>query len=353
MISDKELIHIVAFFYSIRYNNKIIHKTIYSFYGSEIATLRVNIVFIRMRDEMFGYIRPDKMELRLRDIHRYQDLYCGLCYSIRKNYGQLYGLSLSYDITFLLAVLDGLEEEPEMKLYDFRCPVNPLKHKKILISKHALQYSAFINYFLMYLKVDDDVFDTDSSMKKILRFLLERNKKYRKQLYEYYKIVEKLKLQMKKFNEAEIERQSFDELTNSFGTFFAEIFIDFFSEVKNVEANSNLYRLCFLLGKWVYIIDAYDDFQKDSEKGEFNLLKVMQMSPHSHSQYAIHQRMYWIISYLINQMTLESKRIQFMKNHDLIENFILYGCRAQYTRVLKKNYPEYAKLLERRNSSVE
>lgn len=301
---------------------------------------------------MFGYIRPDKMELRLREIRRYKDLYCGLCYSIRRNYGQLYGLALSYDITFLLAVLDGLEEDQEKELYDFRCPVNLLKHKKTAISKCALRYSAFINYFLVYLKVDDDVIDTDSSMKKLLRFLLDRNKKYREQLEEYCKIAEKLKLQMKKINDAENKRRNFDELTNLFGAFFAELFIGFFSEIKKEEINSNLRRFCFLLGKWVYIIDAYDDFKKDSERGEFNLLTTMQINPTTHSQYAIHQRVYWIITYLINQMTTEIKKIPFKQNRDLIENFIVYGCSAQYIRVLRNNYAKYEELIQRMNSSV-
>ena len=107
------------------------------------------------------------MELKLKEIYRYRDLYCGLCHSIRTDYGQLYGCALSYDLTFLLVVLNGVSEDEEKK--EFRCPLNPLKKKKVYVSQKAVQYSAFMNYFLMYLKIADDVVDDNNLFKKMLQ----------------------------------------------------------------------------------------------------------------------------------------------------------------------------------------
>lgn len=50
---------------------------------------------------MFGFIRPVKAELRVKEADRFQQVYCGLCHAIRAEYGRFYTLFLSYDMTFL------------------------------------------------------------------------------------------------------------------------------------------------------------------------------------------------------------------------------------------------------------
>jgi hypothetical protein len=53
---------------------------------------------------MFGYVRPLKPELLVREFSRYKSIYCGICKQIGHDYGQLPRLALGYDLT-LLAVL--------------------------------------------------------------------------------------------------------------------------------------------------------------------------------------------------------------------------------------------------------
>ena len=54
---------------------------------------------------MFGFIRPLKSELKVREWERFQSVYCGLCHSIRSRYGSAQAMLLSYDCTYLALVL--------------------------------------------------------------------------------------------------------------------------------------------------------------------------------------------------------------------------------------------------------
>ena len=56
---------------------------------------------------MFGYVRPYKDELRVREYEQYKAIYCGLCRALGKNYGVLSRLTLSYDCTLFAAAAIG------------------------------------------------------------------------------------------------------------------------------------------------------------------------------------------------------------------------------------------------------
>ena len=57
---------------------------------------------------MFGFIRPVKPELRVREVDRFQAVYCGLCHEIKRRYGRMQTWFLSYDMTFLALVLGAV-----------------------------------------------------------------------------------------------------------------------------------------------------------------------------------------------------------------------------------------------------
>lgn len=179
---------------------------------------------------MFGYVKPYKLELKLKSIYQYKSLYCGLCYHLRHNYGQLYGCILSYDITFLLTVLNALDMKK--KRLNFRCPLNPFMKIEADISEKALDYAAFINYYLIYLKVEDDIMDENSILKKIVKIILKKNHKFLNKLEYYKSVADNLKNNMQQFNDFEKKETNFDDLTNCFGKLFSSIFIDFFENLE-------------------------------------------------------------------------------------------------------------------------
>ena len=295
---------------------------------------------------MFGYIKPYNLELKLKSIYRYKNLYCGLCHQLGKNFGQIYRCALSYDVTFLLTVLNALDTESDH--ISVRCPANPFKKIELDVSQRALDYSAFINYYMVYLKVEDDINDDNSVIKKFLKKIIKSNKKYKQQLNRYNSIAEDLKLKMQQFNQKENSIKDFDRLTNSFGDFFAAIFSDYLCEI-GYEITDELQSLTFDLGKWIYIIDAYDDYLKDKRKNEFNLLDTVYFPDGQPSLDIIHKKIQRITTILIMKMQENFNEIVFLRDSDIIENVVVLGSEYQYSRVVKKRYK--SKLCNCENSS--
>ena len=220
---------------------------------------------------MFGYIKPYKPELKLKEITKYSNAYCALCDQLKKDYGFTSRFILNYDITFLLLCLDHLDSTDKEKRR-IRCPYNPAKVKKVQLSTNALRYSAFINYWLVTEKLFDDYTDDRNCFKSFLRKFLVSTGRFKKSKHIYAEKVNTLTSLLHKVYQNErsiVDSFDFDNVTNAFGTFFAEMF---FTDHAALDKEVLLKKLFFQVGKWIYIIDAYDDFEKDIKKSRFNLL---------------------------------------------------------------------------------
>lgn len=167
---------------------------------------------------MFGYIRIRKEDLRVKDYHLYKKKYCSLCRYLGKNYGLIYRMITNYDVLFLMLSLENYERI--MKTIQFRYPLNLLKKINISISDSVAEYCAFINYYMVVLKLEDDVFDEKSFCKKLLLKIFAGNKKYKNMKKLYGESLNKVSIIMDQVNDLEKEHASFDVLTNTFGTFF-------------------------------------------------------------------------------------------------------------------------------------
>ena len=87
---------------------------------------------------MFGYIVVNKPEMKFREFDVYQSYYCGLCKSLKDNYGKMGQITLSYDMTFLALLLTSLYEPETVSGYR-RCAVHPAK-------KHFYRQNEFTDY---------------------------------------------------------------------------------------------------------------------------------------------------------------------------------------------------------------
>lgn len=289
---------------------------------------------------MFGYVKVLKDDLKIRDFRTYRKKYCSLCQMLGKKYGMIYRLIISYDMVFLILVFENFEKE-NLSL-SFKCPMNLLKKIDVNISVCVGEYCAFINYYLAVLKVKDDVMDENRFMKKIMLKIFEHNSFYKQMLEMYGDELNNLFELMDTVNILEQENAKFDKLSNSFGTFFAEIFKIFFDFYKKdtEEINPDLYMLCFNLGKWIYIMDAYDDYNKDIQSNQFNLLKEILENEDSTEKLRAHKKILMINEMLISKMEELFFRISWEKNEAILYNIISEGCMNTYIKILHKNYPE-------------
>lgn len=215
---------------------------------------------------MFGYVTPCKMELKIKDYEKFKAYYCGLCLSLKHNFGQLSRFGLNYDMTFLAILLDSLDENKNQYEYT-GCIAHPIKKKHKIINSKAINYAAFCNTTLVYFKLLDDYNDNNTLHSKLLTLPL---KKYINNCSADLSVVVDYmnkKLEELYALEKSSENFSIDEYADKFADLTGYI-ISFY--YKDSEFKDSLYSLGYSLGRWIYIIDAYDDLKSDLEHNKFN-----------------------------------------------------------------------------------
>lgn len=232
---------------------------------------------------MFGYVRPNKGELLVREFARFRSVYCGICKSISKTYGQFPRLSLSYDITMLGVLLISLaEDEPKEKMA--RCILNAVTRKPMVVQNEILNQCAALSIMLAYGKFEDEIRDkkpiAGTAGKQLFR------KAYLKAAKAYPEEALIIKNGLKKLNIIEDEKegkieeiQSDDALyiraAAAFGEILESIFNKFFMTFFKDENRKDLLlkgvsRMGYYIGEWIFIIDAVDDYEQDMKNKSWN-----------------------------------------------------------------------------------
>jgi len=284
---------------------------------------------------MFGYVTPFKMEMKIKDYEKFKAYYCGLCNSIKSNYGNLPRLTLNYDMTFLAVLLDSLSED-KYNFTEFKCLMHPLKKRLMLNNNAALDYAAFCNTTLAYYKLMDDVQDNKSSKSKVfsmfLKNYLKKSKVEDKVVMEYTKE----KLLLLNTLEANYKDISLDELSHVFADLTGFIVSFYYKEATFKE---NLYWLGYNLGKWIYIIDAYDDLEKDMKDNSFNainsLLNTDNLDLKSFSV-LIKPRIDFILVSCAEQCLKYLNTLPLIKNEDILYNILELGLMEKMEKVFNK-----------------
>ena len=213
---------------------------------------------------MFGYVVAHKPELRMREFYKYKAYYCGLCKVLREKYGFLGQVTLTYDMTFLVILLTSLYEN-EMRQEEHRCIVHPMKKQKMLYNE-ITEYAADMNIILAYYKLLDDWEDEQSKIGYIGQQAYKKAFQKLKEKYpEKCKVIRQcleLLHQCEERNEENI-----DIVARCFGEFMGELFV-----YKQDAWDDTLREMGFYLGKFIYVLDAYDDVEKDIEKNNYNAL---------------------------------------------------------------------------------
>ncbi len=232
---------------------------------------------------MFGYIRPHKAELRLREFEEYRGIYCGLCRDLGKRYGLFARMTLSYDCTFYALLLLG-ESLRCGGFYQGRCRVNPLKKCTYCGNEQKpVQMAAAVSVILAYEKLLDD-FQDGGLGRKTLSLLLRplASRGANKAGKEYPRFMEAAQRMRQAQKEAEEDPLSgLDACAHPTAQLLQELFSagQCLLEVENsgtevpVSPKQRIIgQLGYHLGRWVYLMDACDDLQKDIKKKRFNPL---------------------------------------------------------------------------------
>lgn len=213
---------------------------------------------------MFGYVNINKPEIKFKDYDIYHSYYCGLCKTIKKKYGFFARFGVNYDLTFLAILLSGLYE-PETSCVCEHCIVHPVNKHKCFNNKY-LEYAADMNVYLTYLKCMDDWNDDKKILSLLYAAVLKRKSAVIEKIYE--KKTKEIKENMEKLSVLERDNcENLDEVSGTFGCIMREIF-----RVEDDFFDKNLSDMGFFLGKFIYIMDAYEDLNDDKKNNSYNPL---------------------------------------------------------------------------------
>ena len=211
---------------------------------------------------MFGYVTVNQNELKIKDYDRYRSYYCGLCRVLGKRHGITGELTLTYDMTFLAILLNGLYEKP-LTREAHRCMIHPLRKHEMLFNE-ITEYSADMGILLAYYKCLDDIRD-DGSVKA--RAFAAKIRKNAERIIEMYpRQAKAVKANVESLSAAESAREyDLDRVAGFTGNLTAEVFV-----MREDEWADELRAIGFYLGKFIYLLDAFDDLIKDTKRGEYN-----------------------------------------------------------------------------------
>lgn len=286
---------------------------------------------------MFGYVTPCKMELKLKDYEKFKSYYCGLCKAIKNNFGNIPRFVLNYDMTFLAILLDSIEDSCP-KYETQRCMVHPMKKKIVLEENKPLKYAAFCNVSLTYFKLIDNIKDEQSLKSKILKRILSSYINKNHTLYEEsFNNIDKILKDLYALEENNIS-SSIDELSHPFAHLTGYILSSYISE--DNEVSNNLYNLGYNLGKWIYILDAWDDLERDMKENKFNgINSVFNKDNKSYEALILNtkDRINLILTFCARQCLHFMNKLPLKKNEELLYNILQFGLMEKIDTVFKRS----------------
>lgn len=268
---------------------------------------------------MFGYIVVNQSELRIREWEMYHSYYCGLCRVLKEKYGRVGQATLSYDMTFLLLLLSGLYE-PETVCGESRCLAHPGK-KHTYRRNELTEYVADMNMLLTEYKCLDDWKDDRKRLRLLTARILGRRTKEGRERYAGK--LDRISAAMEELSRAEERGETdLDAMAGCFGRVMAQI-----AAVRKDEWEESLQRFGFFLGKFIYLLDAYEDIEEDLKKGRYNPLKERYKFPDFEGECQD------ILTMMMSACCREFEQLPILDNVEILRNILYSGVWSRYEAV--------------------
>ncbi len=282
---------------------------------------------------MTGYIKAFKPELKIKDYEIYKGVYCSVCKALGRLYSPLAQLLLSFDFTFLSLV--RIAVKPECKNFTSgRCCYNPVKKCLKCNEKDEIERSADIVIMVSYYKLKDDIADSGFIKRFFLRLLLPIAKlMHRKAVLREPFLDDAIKAAMSEQSEIELnEKTSVDIAADPSAKALAAVFSQgYYGDDKQL-----LWRFGYMLGRWVYLIDAAEDIVEDIESGSFNPFKAKFPTKQAADSDEFKSYVEGILNMTAGEVAATFEKVKFYRFKDIIENVIYDGLYSVQNDILNR-----------------
>ena len=273
---------------------------------------------------MFGYVTINRQELKVKDQETYQSYYCGLCRQLRKRWGLLESSSLNYDMTFLAILLSGLYEE-EGECRDNKCMLHPIQRRELILTE-AQAYAADMNFMLAYHNLMDDWLDEKKPSARVMASVYHN--KYKKAAKQYPRQHKALVNYVRKLHACEKRgREDVEEAATLTGQAMAEIYA-----WKKDMWEEPLRLMGFYMGKFIYLMDAYEDVEKDEKSGSYNPLLSLYRSGE------LEQKTEEYLKLMMGGCCRAFEMLPILDNVDLLRNILYSGVWMKFAYVTGKRH---------------
>ena len=270
---------------------------------------------------MFGYVTVCEPELKVKDFKKYRAYYCGLCHNLKERYGSIGQMMLTYDMTFIIILLTSLYET-ETKSLSLRCKVHPVKKQEMLVNEMT-EYAADMNMIMAYYHMKDDWVDEGKVSGFAGTYALHRKvklimNKYPRQGRAILKSLGEL---------SRYEKEGVSDIdipAGCFGRLMGELLV-----YRKDRWEKRLKRMGFFLGKFIYIMDAYEDLEKDIKENCYNPLKKDALDT------GYEERMRRILQMMIAECSAEFEKLPCLLDVDILRNILYDGVWNHYKKIRK------------------
>lgn len=271
---------------------------------------------------MFGYVTVCEPELKMKDFRKYRSYYCGLCQELKEKYGFSGQMTLTYDMTFAIILLTSLYES-DTKTEQMHCKVHPVK-KQTMRRNEITEYAADMNLLLAYYHLKDDWVDEKKPGALLGKGVLQKKagaviQKYPRQS----RVIKKALLGIRKCEKENC--MDLDRVSGYFGRMMAELFV-----YKKDVWEKALRRIGFFLGKFIYLMDAYDDLEEDMKKHCYNpLIRIRKEEDYE-------ERIRGILCMMIAECSAEFEKLPCLLDVDILRNILYDGVWNRYRLIQMK-----------------
>lgn len=215
---------------------------------------------------MYGYVRPLKAELKVREYEMYRAMYCGLCRVLGRRYGLKARFLVNYDLTFLCCLLEGSRESwQQQKCF---CPAHPFCRRNCTGGDAALTYAADLTVLLGWQKLRDAAQD-ERGVKRILAVMGTRLYRgaYRRAAAQQPETAQRIEASLARLSQLEQARsESLDETADAFAQILSACAVGLPEGAQRRAGEQLLYHT----GRFIYLTDALEDAPEDLRRGRYN-----------------------------------------------------------------------------------
>lgn len=292
---------------------------------------------------MFGYIKVDQANLLGKEYEAYKGIYCSLCKHLGKDYSVFARFILSYDCTFYAML--ALDLTPTPPCYQQgRCRFNPLKKCNYAESDtEALSLAAALSVISAYYKLLDNLHDSPWYKRIAYRLVQPFFASWRKKAAKRYPEIDaSVKKMMENQWKAEADPDCvLDQAAEPTAVMLSEMCallterIELRSDLDKKRTVRILSATGYFIGRWIYLIDAADDYEKDQKEHNFNPFLLPSVTTDDLSHY-----MKASLNHALSEALLSYGLLEKGRYDSIILNVLTISCVNIQNKIIDKYDPK-------------